>query len=137
MNIGLRIKCIRTKQKLSQEEFGMSLQSTRDTIVKIETGKQLPTISLLSEIVRIYHTTYNYLIDGITIYEPDSGEIFREEEPSLMLGKIIEQAKELGMLRYECEKLREENLFLKHEYKTQNLTQSVAEPEKRRYAKRK
>jgi len=64
MLIGERIKIIRENAGLSQEKFAESVGLKRTNIAQIELGKQLPTIKIISEIVRIYNTTYGYLIDG-------------------------------------------------------------------------
>jgi transcriptional regulator with XRE-family HTH domain len=64
MSIGLRIRELRTKQNLSQDEFAASVGIKRANLGQIEIGNQLPTLKILSNIVKIYHTTYTFLIDG-------------------------------------------------------------------------
>lgn len=64
MSIGLRIKDLRTKQDLSQDEFATSIGIKRANLGQIELGNQLPTIKILSNIVKIYHTSYTFLIEG-------------------------------------------------------------------------
>ena len=64
MSIGLRIKDLRTNKKLSQDEFATSIGIKRANLGQIEVENQLPTIKILTEIVKIYHTSYTFLIEG-------------------------------------------------------------------------
>lgn len=64
MSIGLRIKELRSEKKLTQSDFSSQIAISRDSLVKIELGKQNPTLEVLSEIVKIFNIDYNWLIDG-------------------------------------------------------------------------
>lgn len=64
MDIGLRIKQLRLEKKLTQSDFSSQILITRDNLVKIELGKQNPTIEVLSEIVNVFNVEYEWLIEG-------------------------------------------------------------------------
>lgn len=53
---------IRKKQGLSQEELGMELQVSRQTISKWETGNSNPDIELLAPIARLLHISLDTLL---------------------------------------------------------------------------
>jgi transcriptional regulator with XRE-family HTH domain len=69
MSIGLRIKELRNKKKLSQDDFASSIGIKRANLSHIENENQLPTIEILSNIARIYNISYDFLIDGSNNYE--------------------------------------------------------------------
>jgi len=64
MTISDRIKSIRLELKLTQDEFSESIGIKRPNYANIEGGKQLPTLDVLAEIVRVYRISYDWLIDG-------------------------------------------------------------------------
>lgn len=64
MTIHERIKTIRQGSGLSQEKFATSIGLTRGNYAQMELGKQNPTLETISEIVRIYNKSYDYVIEG-------------------------------------------------------------------------
>jgi transcriptional regulator with XRE-family HTH domain len=108
MSIALRIKELRLKNKLSQIQFATVLGTSRSNIGQIEAGNQLPTLKILSEIVRNYNTSYDFLIDGI---DRDKTRISTEVQSSIpdmkdLLNKIIELSADKTRLEIELEELK-------------------------------
>lgn len=66
---------IRKKQGLSQEELGMELQVSRQTISKWETGNNMPDISILVDIADYYDISIPEIISG-----ERKSEMMNEEE---------------------------------------------------------
>lgn len=64
MDLHNRIKTIRTKEGLTQEEFAAKLGISRGNYSQIELGRQNPTLEIIAKIARNYNVTYAYLIDG-------------------------------------------------------------------------
>lgn len=64
MLIGQRIKNLRLKLDLNQNDFATKAGITRSTLAQIETNKQLPTINTIKEIVRNFNVSYEWLISG-------------------------------------------------------------------------
>lgn len=64
MSIHARIKEIRQVSGLSQEEFATSVGLKRANYAQIEGGKQYPTLETISNIVRNYNKSYDWVIDG-------------------------------------------------------------------------
>ena len=62
--IGVFIKYIRTKNKLTQEMFAESLHVTAQAVSKWELGKSLPDISILNEISKKYNVEIDELLNG-------------------------------------------------------------------------
>lgn len=106
MSIGLRIKQLREENKLSQKDFATKIGISRSNLGQIETGNQLPTLKILSEIVRIYHTSYDYLIDGIRIITDEVIAYSSEKEPTALINKIVELTADKTRLEIELESLK-------------------------------
>lgn len=62
MSIGLKIKELRIKNKLSQSELAEKLSVTDRAISKWETEKGDPSIDLLKNIAKLFHVSIDYLI---------------------------------------------------------------------------
>lgn len=68
--IGERLKLLRQRDKLSQRELAhkfqlMGLDMDKNVITRIETNKRYVTDLELQAIAKIFHVSYEYLIDGI------------------------------------------------------------------------
>jgi len=59
-----RIKQIREKYNLSQEEFGKSLDSCKSTIINYESGKRVPGALFLITLIKKFHIHPNWLLLG-------------------------------------------------------------------------
>lgn len=64
-NRGERIKALRKKLNLNQNEFVKDLNIKRSALSQIETGRLQPSLELITNIVRKYKVTYTWIIDGI------------------------------------------------------------------------
>lgn len=64
MSIQDRIKKVRLESEQTQEQFSASIGMKRDNYAKLEAGSQKPTFEVISAIVRIYHKSYEWLIEG-------------------------------------------------------------------------
>ncbi len=67
--IGLRLKALRERDHLSQRDLSHQLQligmdMDKNVITRIETNKRYVTDIELRAIAKIFHVTYDYLIDG-------------------------------------------------------------------------
>ena len=62
MNIGKRIKEIRTENGLSQENFGKLLSVSQDTISLWENGKSLPTTEFLIALSTQFDISVDYIL---------------------------------------------------------------------------
>ena len=58
-----KLMSIRKAKGLSQEELGMELQVSRQTISKWETGETLPDIRQSKGLAMLYHMTLDELIE--------------------------------------------------------------------------
>lgn len=64
MTIQERIKQVRQESGQTQEQFSASIGMKRPNYAQLEVGKQEPTFEVISSIVRIYHKSFEWLIDG-------------------------------------------------------------------------
>lgn len=64
MTIGENIRRIRTTKKMSQEELAKQLFVSRQTISRWETGKVLPTMENVLELVTFFEKPIEYFIDN-------------------------------------------------------------------------
>ncbi len=63
MNIGKRIKELRTIYKLTQTQLAEKLNTTQDTISLWELGKSYPDIQNLVKLCELFDVTPNELLD--------------------------------------------------------------------------
>ena len=68
--IGSRLKALRRRDHLSQRDLAHQLQLVgmdmdKNVITRIETNKRYVTDIELRAIAKLFHVTYEYLIDGI------------------------------------------------------------------------
>lgn len=64
MTIQERIRLIRTRNKLTQEQFSASIGMKRNNYAQLEAGRQEPALKVLTEIVRKYNIRYEWLMEG-------------------------------------------------------------------------
>ena len=65
--VGRFIKEIRVKNNLTQKEFSEKLGVTFQAVSKWENGKNIPDISLLKEISRMFNVEINEIANKYTI----------------------------------------------------------------------
>lgn len=96
---GRRIKILREKKKLTQDQLAKLLHVSRSTILKYETGRQIPPIDRICDIADIFEVSTDYLYGCIEFAPPLSklGEIFYEnmtyEQLILQLSDLSEDSK--------------------------------------------
>lgn len=64
VEIGKRIKMIRSKRKLSQIAFARELHVNREQISRWENGHKIPTLDILCQLSTIGKVSLDYLIMG-------------------------------------------------------------------------
>lgn len=61
---GLRIRALRQKHGITQEEFAAHLHVSSNHLGKVESGKRRCSLDLLIEIAEEFHVTLDYLVLG-------------------------------------------------------------------------
>jgi len=67
MGIKNRLRELRARYKMSQEELARKVGVTRQTIIAIENGKYLPSLRLAFKIAKVF----NMKIEDVFIYDDD------------------------------------------------------------------
>ena len=83
-NVGSRIKAIRKKEKLTQEQFGKAIEYSKKQIYAVEKGKVRASNELIRSVASSFHVSYNWLMTG-------AGDI--EAEEAVVDEKLIEWLK--------------------------------------------
>lgn len=58
---GIRIKALRKKNKLTQNQLARLLHMSRSTVLKYETGRQIPPVDRICDIADIFDVSTDYL----------------------------------------------------------------------------
>lgn len=74
MDIGSRIKTLRTEQRLSQGDLAEQLHVTRQTVSNWENNKNYPDLSTLMEITELFDVTFDELIKGDPAFVRETDE---------------------------------------------------------------
>lgn len=64
MEFGDKIKELRTKNQLTQEQFGMKLNVTRQAVSNWENNRNLPDLEMLILISSVFHISFDELVLG-------------------------------------------------------------------------
>lgn len=74
MNFALRVKELRERTGLTQEEFALKINMDRSYYASIEVGRRNVTLASLNKIANGHGMTISELLEGIPPYfpEPDS-----------------------------------------------------------------
>ncbi len=64
IELGMRIRELRIRMRLSQFALAEQLGVNREHITKIESGKKNPSLDLLIDVAKIYNVSLDYLIWG-------------------------------------------------------------------------
>ncbi len=62
-NIGIKIKILRTKQKLSQEKLALNADVERSYLGKIERGRQNPSLLIIKHIAEALNVEIQELLN--------------------------------------------------------------------------
>lgn len=84
-----KLKSLREKQKLTQEDLATRLYVSRKTISKWETGRGLPSIYLLEDLSKILNTTLDYLIIDATSDNVTQLNVFSRNKVSYVVSVFI------------------------------------------------
>lgn len=87
MNFGEQIKNIRKKEKLTQEQFAIRLNISRQAVSNWENNKNLPDIGMLILISNVFHISLDVLIKG-------------DDQMNNMTEKVIQDGSETKKARY-------------------------------------
>ena len=87
MDFGEQIKSIRQKEKLTQEQFAMKLNVSRQAVSNWENNKNLPDIGMLILMSDVFQISLDYLIKG-------------ENEMNNMTEKVIKDGSETRRAKY-------------------------------------
>lgn len=87
MSFGEQIKNIRKKEKLTQEQFAIRLNVSRQVVSNWENNKNLPDIGMLILISNVFHISLDALIKG-------------DDQMNNMTEKVIQDGSETKKARY-------------------------------------
>ena len=87
MDFGEQIKSIRQKEKLTQEQFAMKLNVSRQAVSNWENNKNLPDIGMLILMSDVFEISLDYLIKG-------------ENKMNNMTEKVIKDGSETRRAKY-------------------------------------
>ncbi|MCO7160819.1 helix-turn-helix domain-containing protein [Agathobaculum butyriciproducens] len=62
IELGLRIKMLRTEKGLTQEKLAEALGVSLEHIGKIERGKRTPSLDLVISMSKFFHTSTDYIL---------------------------------------------------------------------------
>lgn len=62
IELGLRIKSLRTEKGLTQEKLAEALGVSLEHIGKIERGKRTPSLDLVIAMSKFFHTSTDYIL---------------------------------------------------------------------------
>jgi transcriptional regulator with XRE-family HTH domain len=79
-----RIKIIRTKNDMTQDEFGKRIGSARNTIANYETGNRVPSNAVITSICREFNVNETWLRTG-------EGEMFLPVERETDIARLTMQ----------------------------------------------
>ena len=97
MDFGEQIKSIRQKEKLTQEQFAMKLNVSRQAVSNWENNKNLPDIGMLILMSDVFQISLDYLIKG-------------ENEMNNMTEKVIKDGSETRRAKYNMSAIEEARL---------------------------
>lgn len=63
MNFGIKLKALRTGQKMTQQQLADRIGVAKSVVSYYESGDRYPSYDVLVKIARIFHTTTDYLLD--------------------------------------------------------------------------
>ena len=87
MDFGQQIKSIRSKENVSQSQFALKLNVSRQAVSNWENNKNLPDIGLLIHMSEIFNLSLDYLIKG-------------EDQMNNMTEKVIRDGSETQKAKY-------------------------------------
>ena len=105
---GIRIKALRKKNKLTQNQLAGLLHMSRSTVLKYENGRQIPPIDRICDIADIFDVSTDYLygVSDCSLSLSKLNEIFYDDMTyseliSIVLG-LSEEHQKAFMIIVEC-----------------------------------
>lgn len=93
--IGMRIKELRVKRGMTQEELAEKMYTTRVQISKYERDIDELKVSKIRMLEDILNTTAGYLVDGVETVE--TGELMYEELITVYMGLRSDEVKRIAL----------------------------------------
>ncbi len=115
-----RLKMLRRKVNLSQQELAQSIHITREAYSMYENGHRQPPYEILISLARYYHVSVDYLL-GITDSPIPVAEITEEEYQMLRQFRSLDQRGQEATLA-----------VLHFEYRHQLLQRQPIQPKKKK-----
>jgi len=84
-NICFRIKQLRNDISLSQDKFSDKIGISRDVLAKIETGKSMPTVETITNIVIYFHINSEWLLTGV-------GSMLKSEQSTPIYSSVVKES---------------------------------------------
>lgn len=109
VDFGKRIKILRTRDGLTQQQLAQRLGITKSCVSAYENDLRLPPYDTLISIARIFNTTTDYLL-GLEHYQEIDFSGLTDEEISA-LNRLIKIMKQRGNTNTEKERLIDHNEF--------------------------
>lgn len=63
MNFGIKLKALRTSQKLTQQQLADRIGVAKSVVSYYESGDRYPSYDVLVKIAHVFHTSTDYLLD--------------------------------------------------------------------------
>ena len=63
MNFGIKLKALRTSQKLTQQQLADRIGVAKSVVSYYESGDRYPSYDVLIKIAHVFRTTTDYLLD--------------------------------------------------------------------------
>lgn len=63
MNFGIKLKALRTGQKMTQQQLADRIGVAKSVVSYYESGDRAPSYEVLIKIASVFHTTTDYLLD--------------------------------------------------------------------------
>lgn len=84
VDFGNRLKCLRLKSGMTQEQLARKLKLTKSVISAYETDLRMPSYDVLVNIARIYNVTTDFLLGLERKFEIDLSGLTQEEIEAIL-----------------------------------------------------
>lgn len=64
IKIGARLRALRKEMKMNQDAVAQAIDTSQVNYSHMENGKQYPTLEQMVKLKHLFHTTFEYLIEG-------------------------------------------------------------------------
>lgn len=84
MNVGTKIRKLRIKNKMSQEELADNLKIAQTSVSNFEVGKTIPDFIVMQKICEIFNVGFDYFLDS----DKEKFIFKKNENNNIIVGKI-------------------------------------------------